>query len=347
MRASDIEQWRKADEVIRYMASQGVIADVIIFERNQVNRMSMPEAQRYLRYVIARYAAFPNVVWCLQNEWEYTQKPKAFWSEVGTTVSHEDPWARQGALKRGLSVHQQTRYDWEFPNEDWFSHIIVQLGVRNRGKAFRGGDEWNLPKDRRGTFRNGDDWGNFSILYNWKYNVPVVNDEYGYIGEPADETEPKGPDGKPTRYTREKHRRTMWAIYAGAGYGSAGDKNQFLDGRPYVSANWHDEIEWGDVKRLIDFYTSNGVRYWDMRPCNEAVTAGQRVYVETNRECQYVVYAAAGGTFSIQLAEGQYQAKRFDPRTGEFFELGRSGGGVRQFSMPDTHDWVVYLHSAR
>lgn len=341
----DLPMYQQLDEVVRYLADKDIIADLIFFQRNQVNAYTLEEAKRQLQYAIARYAAFPNVIWCLQNEWEYTKQPKPFWSALGQQASREDPWARRGEYVRGLSIHQQTRYDWQFFGENWYSHVIVQLGVRNRGKAHRGGDEWNLPKGKRERFPYGDDWGNFSIVFNHGRNVPVVNDEYGYIGEPADETE-TGPDGKAIRYTREKHRHTMWGIYAGGGYGSAGDKNEYADGKPYFSANWHDVPEWDDVKRLIGFFTGKKIEYWKMLPANDLAVGGERVYVLADPARQYVVYAAAGGKFSIRLPVGKFQARRFDPRTAEDLALFTvTGGRSVEFSMPDAQDWVVYLKS--
>ena len=345
----NLPHWRKLDEVVRYLASRGIIADIILFQREDVDRVSREQSERYLRYAIARYAAFPNVIWCLQNEWEYTKKPKELWNAMGELASREDPWARRGEYVRGLSVHQQTRYDFQLFGAKWFSHAIVQLGVRNRGKAHRGGDEWSLAgRDLKSVFRNGDDWGNFSILYNWGHNVPVVNDEYGYIGEPADETEPRGPGGGTVRYSRDKHRRTMWGIYVAGGYGSAGDKNEYDDGRPYVSANWHDEPEFDDIKRLVDFFTAKGFEYWKMAGHNELVKTGERVYVLAEPGRQYIVYAAAGGRFSIDLAAGGYEARRFDPRTGEDLALDRvSGPAIRSFSAPDNRDWVLHLRMVK
>lgn len=343
-----VDIFRKADETVRYLAGRGVIADLIVFEREHVDRLTQEQAERFVRYVAARYAAFPNVIFCLQNEWEYTKKPKEFWSAVGRAARAADPWAMRGVNPRGLSVHQQTRYDWQFFGEDWYSHATIQLGVRNRGKAHRGGDEWNLPRGQREVMPYGDDWGNFGIVYNWGRNVPVVNDEYGYIGEPLDETEGASKGGKAVRYTREKHRRTMWGIYVAGGYGSAGDKNDYQDGRPYFSANWHDTPEWGDVERLIRFYTTRGFEYWKMAADNARVKSGKRVYVSANPGKEYIVYAAAGGEFSIDLPGGNFDARRFDPRTGEDTPLQKvSGPGPVSFTMPEGEDWVAYLRKSQ
>jgi hypothetical protein len=42
---------------------------------------------------------------------------------------------------------------------------------------------------------------------------------------------------------------------------------------------------------------------------------------------QYVLYAV-GGKFSVKLAEGDYAARRYAPRTGEDVELGRVRGAA-------------------
>lgn len=341
----DVAAFQKLDEVVRYLASRQIVADFIVFTRAQSDAIGEEQGRRFLRYVIARYAAFPNVSWCLQNEWQYTQKPKEFWTALGRFAAAEDPWARRGQATRMLSVHQQTRYDWESFGETWFSHAIIQLGVRNRGKAHRGGDEWNLPRSSAGVFPHGDDWGNFGILYNYGRNLPVVNDEYGYIGEPRDETE-RRPGGGNVRYTREKHRRTMWGIYIGGGYGSAGNKNLYPGiGQPYKSANWHDEPEYGDIRRLIDFFTAKpGFEYWKMQPHNELVKSGERAYVLAEPTRQYIVYAAAGGKVTLELTGGPYRARRYDPRTGEDIPLPVSiSAGQLRFETPAGNDWVVYL----
>lgn len=154
----DLPLYQKVDEAIRYLAERNIIADLILFQRDRVNALSLEEASQHLKYMITRYAAYPNVIWCLQNEWEYTKQPKQYWSKLGELASRDDPWTRRGAYVRALSIHQQTRYDWQFFGENWYSHAIIQLGVRNQGKALRGGDEWNLPRGKRAVFPHGDDW---------------------------------------------------------------------------------------------------------------------------------------------------------------------------------------------
>jgi Protein of unknown function (DUF4038) len=255
--------WRRLDEVVRYLAEKEMLADLIVFWSNPDSYGTDEQNRRYASYAVARYAAFPNVIWCVANEWNYTKKPRELFNALGKLIKAEDAWAvdvRPGRAKyvRALSVHQQTRQDFQFFDQSWVSHAIVQLGVRNQGKTFRDGNEWeatNAAEEGR-TFRNGDERGNYSIVYNYGHKIPVVNDEYGYIGEPVGQSVRKDGSGKYPKFTREKHRYTAWGIAVGGGYGSAGDKNDYADGRPYNSTNWHDTAEYGDLKRLIDFFTT-------------------------------------------------------------------------------------------
>lgn len=337
--------WQKLDEVVRYMGSKGIIADLIIFWNSKELYGTEDQDHRYLRYVIARYAAFPNVIWCMTNEWNYTPKPIEYWNRIGSIAKGEDPYENQMGYLRLLSIHQQTRHDFQFFDQPWVSHAIVQLGVRNQGKTFRGGNEWDAKGAAEGgrTFRHGDEWGNFSIIYNWNHNMPVVNDEYGYIGEPEDQSVPKGPDGTYPRLTRDKHRQIMWGIAAASGYASAGDKNSYPDGSSYFSANWHEAPEYEDIKRLIDFWTTKGIEYWKMSPQNALVKSGTRIYVTAEPGRQYVVYLAVGGHCSLDVAPGTYNARRYNPRTGEDVALAEVEGGTYSLRLPDNHDWVVYL----
>ncbi len=65
-----------------------------------------------MRYVLARYGAYPNVIWCLVNEWNYSVLPQDYWNQMGRFVQAEDPWSQDVGRPRALSIHQQTRPDW-------------------------------------------------------------------------------------------------------------------------------------------------------------------------------------------------------------------------------------------
>lgn len=340
----DLRQWRALDDAIRFMAAHGVLADVILLPYNfEGSYGSAAQRERFLRAAVARYAAFPNVIWCVTNEWNYHKLPQEVFNQAGRLIRGEDPWSRLGSFLRALSIHQQTRPDWNFSGERWPSHAIVQVGVRNHGASTLVGDEWKARGGQVKVFRHGDEWGNHSIVRNWTGRHPVVNDEYGYIGEPEDETEPKRADDSATPLSREKHRHAMWGIAVGGGYGAAGDKTLRADGAPYFTARWHDTPEYGDIKQLASFFTTSGIEYWRMSPANALVKLGTRVYVLAEPGRQYVFYAAAGGAFEAELPAGNYGVARYDPRTGGRQDLPKAEGGRFLVRLPDEQDWAVVV----
>lgn len=346
---------QKLDEVIRYLHTKGMVADLILFRAFG----TVAQDERYARYLVARYAAFTNVMWCLVNEWNYTPKDIAYWNSMGQLIRSSDPWMFNGKLQRLLSVHQQTRIDFQFFDQNWLTHAITQYGVRN-GQNVQG-DEWSKEQNKA-KYEYGDQWGNKGIVYNLGHNIPVVNDEYGYIGEPEDRSASSGKTGTPPiPLTRKKHRQILWGIYTAGGYGSAGDKYQYYksgkrstekfdsstggnDGMPYFSANWHYPEEYKDIRNLVSFFTTKGLQYWKMAAHNEVITKGERVYVLSEPGKQYVLYAAEGGAFSLNLVPGFYRAWRYHPATGkEEKMLEVQGGRKQEFRLPPGEDGVIYL----
>ena len=343
--------WPALDSIVEYAYQREMIVDLMPFGYGADVYGTATQDERYLRYVLARYAAYPNVIWCLVNEWNYIHKDhgknKPYWNQLGQLVREEDPWMQNGAYLRALSIHQQTRVDFQFFNYDWPVHAIVQYGVRNGQGTVT--DEWdNTDPENQPNTPQADKWGNLSITYNLGHNMPVVNDEYGYIGEPRDKSAATSPDKETwPPFTREKHRQVSWGIALAGGYGSTGDKNQYEDGHPYFSANWHsDPPEYEDVKHLINFFTQQDIAYWKMHSDNALIKSGDRVYALAEPGQQYLFYAATGGQFEADIPKGNYQTHLYNPRTGEYQPHGASQGGLSVFSLPDTSDWVLYVQAS-
>jgi hypothetical protein len=60
---------------------------------------------------------------------------------------------------------------------------------------------------------------------------------------------------------------------------------------------------------------------------------------------RYVVYLRAGGSATLQLVSASYNARRFNPRTGQFTNLPDIKKSTKWTSpvMPDTEPWVLLL----
>jgi hypothetical protein len=310
------------------------VADLIVTNPYWDNREFGTDEQndRLVKYVVARYAGYTNVIWCLANEWDLSatgnqykgayRQNKADFDRMGNALSTNDPWRAQGDFLRPLSIHNNS-IGFEFFGSTWPTHAVIQYGG------------WNP------DYTNGDQWGNAGILHNLGHKMPVVNDEYGYIGQ----TNPKPPIR--VNMTRIRLRQAIWGIATAGGYGSAGDFRPTPNhmGNTELTGDWYDAPEeYGDLKRMIDFFTTNGIEYWNMSGQNGLLTTGERTYVLAEARRQYVIYAAVGGSFSIDLAAGSYNVRRYDPRTAAVTDLGVvGGGGPRSFTMPDANDWVVFL----
>jgi len=333
----DLSHFERLDEVVEQMQELEMVADFILFWNQESNYGTVEQDERFVRYVLARYAAYPNVIWCLSNEWNYTKKPREYWNEMGRLVQTGDPWLENGEYLRPLSIHHQTRIDFQYFDQEWPTTAIVQYGVRNgQGIVV---DEWSDVEANKAKYVHGDDWGWHSIMYNRGHNMPIINDEYGYFGEPKD----RSADNVPL--TRDKHRRILWGIYMAGGYAAAGDKYQYENppGRPYFAANWHEAEEYEDIQHLKTFFTAGDLDFYKMRPLPDAIMEGERVYMLGESGEQYVIYAAIGGRFTVELEDGEYHVIRYNPRTGQSQSYAKTKSGKQTFNVPTGEDWVLQI----
>jgi hypothetical protein len=251
----NVAHFRAADRVIAHMDARGVVADLMPFDSSDPFYGTDAQDERYLRYVLARYGAYPNVIWCLTNEYMAARvKSVDFWNRMGMLVRAADPFFARGAYLRPLSIHccgSNTGGDsrkFFFYDQPWPVHVILQESRRLPGDVMQQ-----------------------SIVANLGHRMPVVDDEFGYMGDALGAWGRQG-------YDPAEHRRALWAIYAAGGSASTGDKFEYADGRPYHSGFWHSRPEYGDLKRLADFFTTKGVAYWRMTS-HDALARGARVYV--------------------------------------------------------------------
>jgi len=328
----NIPYWRKLDEMIQYMCAKGMVADLIITNPYVDNRQFGTDQQndRFVQYVVSRYGAYTNVIWCVANEWVNSvlyrgghKQDKADFDRMGSLVRRHDPWIADGAFLRPLSIHNDS-IGFDFFGSTWPTYAIIQYGAGNP------------------DYTNGDQWGNAGIVHNLGHSMPVADDEYGYMGE----IYPTPPTIR-VNMTRTRLRGAIWGIVTAGGYGSAGDFRITPNGmgNAEITGDWNDAPEeYGDLKRTIDFFTTKHIKYWTMSSQNGLLTAGVRTYVLAEVGRQYVIYAAVGGAFSLNLAGGTYTASRFDPADGEEASLGTiTGGAARTLSLPTDHDYVVYM----
>jgi hypothetical protein len=350
--------FQKMDAVISYMGSLGMIADVILLREGKGRLdFSFDEITRYIQYAMARYASYPNVIWTLVNEWEYSDfsfGKEDYWNTVGNLVKKEDPWHSNNNLLRPLSIHQATYPYFRWTSSDWPVHAIVQYGVWNGAPG-----KWNLFNETNPRFSQGDQWGSFSILGNLPLGIPVVNDEFGYFGQTYTAK------GITVTIDRANLRRAMWAIYVSGGYGSMGDDSISLPwygklehwtkriiGRKskppkvWLTGDWNYLPVYEDVRNMVSFWLSKPIPYWEMTPSKQTVSRGERVYVSAMEGKEYVVYSAEAAPFELSLPLGPYTLEWFDPVTGAYqYDRITAGKNPIRFSPPFQEDAVLHLVS--
>jgi hypothetical protein len=134
---------------IQQLSAMGIQADVILFHPyDNWGFAKMDEAHNiaWLRYVVARLAAFSNVWWTMANEYDLLS-PRD-WDRLTQTVNSSDPY------KHPIGIHNlATWYDHSKP---WIDHVILQDGSSAAARS--------------------------AAIARKRYRKPVVVEEYGYEG---------------------------------------------------------------------------------------------------------------------------------------------------------------------
>ncbi len=145
--------FRHVEQRIGDLRELGIEADAILFhpyDRWGYATLDEDSDVRYLRYVIARLAAYRNVWWSLANEYDFMlrDKPLARWERFFALLREEDPYQHLRSIHNG-DVNKN--YDHTRPD---VTHVCIQ--------------DWDVKrvKEWRST-----------------YGKPIIDDELEYEGD--------------------------------------------------------------------------------------------------------------------------------------------------------------------
>lgn len=118
----DTAFFQHLDRRVKALCDLGIQADLILFHPyDHVGYGNLPAEinRRYLRYVVARYAAYRNVWWSIANEYDLVKtKTQPEWDDFFRIVQQSDPY---GHLR---SIHySKVMYDYSKP---WVTHLSLQ-----------------------------------------------------------------------------------------------------------------------------------------------------------------------------------------------------------------------------
>ncbi len=316
----DPEFFAHYESRIQDLAALGIEADIILFhpyDKWGFCGMDERHDDAYLKYVVARFAAFRNIWWTMANEFDVFPQAKN-WRHLGELVAKIDPYRHQ------LGIHQCCTAFYD-NSEPWISHAILQdLTAQRRTPAARD-DSW-LALDAR------------------KLGKPVVVDEYGYEGNDGQAWGNLGP-----REAVEAH----WALTMAGAYGSHGE-TYVTPGHLLWWAVGGELV--GDAPARLGFLKQimSEAPYTEMEPAPDVITNGTPLITAlAKRGSYYLIHFGQTkevadwniGFFGPATPSHPLPAKPFSPSiwkpvpTPEF----RIGEGTFRVNMIDTWNMKTYF----
>lgn len=146
--------FRHLEHCIERLGEMGIEADLILFhpyDRWGFSCMTPEQDELYLRYVIARFAAFRNVWWSLANEYDLIRdKSIADWERIAQVICENDPYHHLRSIHNCVAFYDHRR--------PWITHCSIQRQDLYKTAELTG--EWRA-----------------------QYGKPVVLDEIAYEGD--------------------------------------------------------------------------------------------------------------------------------------------------------------------
>lgn len=353
--------FRGLDELFRDLKVRGMNVELLLlnFYRRPFTDTNVwtPARERlWLRYVIARYAAFDNVfLWTLANEYETHPDGKyrldspgdVDWAKATARfIKANDPYGHLvtthpviSASRRGESPRAPFDPPWRigefFGDDDALDVLSQQTGAHGDGAAW----------DEKLQCWTGDSATLVaSVAADRRYRKPVLNTENGYEYLRGHSTEKK------QVHHTDKVRRTAWRIVCAGGYFASGfngtighsDVWNRIDAPNHYAFTVKDEGAASQLGALYDFFIV--LPFSRMQPFT-GVTGDAVALAEPGKV--YVVYLPHGGATTVDFnrASAPMAARWFNPRSGRFGEPMRitPTKNSHEFAAPDANDWALLV----
>ena len=331
------------DRVVRLAEALGVGFEVIMeawgFEFPFNNRaLFVPEWEElWLRYLIARYDAFNCVYfWTLMNEYEFY--PDGDWRH--NLVA--DRWAmRVGRRVKGLAAHGHVVSVHNGPRMPPFAQRFAADPGAIDAVMFQA---WGASDADRGWLAAGIEEEIRQSLAGWPGSALLA--EYGY------ERNPELPiTFPPFAYCDSSHnRRGAWR----GAFCALGVINGFENTWGPVMNLDRDQEGVSYLQNVRRFFTQV-VPFERLRPAPEIVLSGrfewghQPLALATEDRDLVAVYLPAGGAVTLDLPKRPYDARWYDPRTGDLCPGDVQDAGLCFIAPPGSDqqgrplDWVLVL----
>lgn len=355
--------FRKLDSLLLQMRDLGMNAELILLNFYRLpftdTRQWTPERERlWLRYLLARYAAFDNIfMWTISNEYEThpdgvyhldTVKDVNWVRQTARFIKANDPYLHLTTVHpvvssstSGSSPRSPFEHPWRiggfYGTEASLDVLSQQTGQGGKGIV------WN---DTLQCWQGDDPELSASILADRVYEKPVINTENGY------EFLRGYPTMRQQGHHTDKVRHSSWRIACAGGYFAAGFSGTIghsdiwnrIDSPNHYTFSLKDEGAGAQLGYLYRFFTA--LPFQKMQPYNGITGNAIALSAAGNL---FVIYMPQGGTTTLNRTDtGKLRGRWFNPRTGKFDKSISVPENKRSsFTAPDNNDWVLLLKKCR
>ena len=304
----NIPYWQKWERMLRFARERDMIISVVldIPTHHAQAPADSPEERRYFRYAVSRLSAFSNITYDLGDDLD-SFRDENWAHETGTLIESWDPYKHLATSHPVNPVHQDRA-------SVWFGFTSIQEWSRRQHAL--------MLEQRQIQLKTGR-------------IIPQTNEEYGYEDHYPRWAPPPPGD------SAETLRHTAWEIAMAGAYGTTGEScrrgtNIWPDtGGGWINGRGDDSMVMLDgYAHMVDFFTS--FEWWKTEPHDELVNHG--AYCLARPGEIYAVYLPNGGTVSIQLEPGSYEAKWFNAYTGDAAPLPVVQGPT--WTSPEAPGWL-------
>jgi hypothetical protein len=156
----NVQFFRNFEQKLAALMELGIEADVILFHpydfgKWNFDKMESKENVMYLRYLLARIAAYRNVWWSMANEYDIMGKPDEEWDLYFKTIQTYDPYRHLCSIHNGMG--------WYDHSKPWITHLSIQTPYLQDIQDWR--EQYNKPVIIDECVYEGNiptDWGNLT-----------------------------------------------------------------------------------------------------------------------------------------------------------------------------------------
>ena len=329
----NIPYWQKYERMLRFARDRDMIISVIqdISTHHAQPTAYSDDERRYLRYMVARLAAFSNITYDLGDDMDSFRDEK--WVHAtGTLIESWDPY-------KHLATSHPVRREHQDRASEWFGFTSIQNWSRKQHAL--------MLQEREIQKRTGR-------------IIPQTNEEYGY-----EDHYPHWAPAPPLD-SAETLRQVAWDIAMAGAYGTAGEScRRGTNIWPNTGGGWINGrgddtmVMLKGYEHMVDFFTS--FEWWKIDPHDELVSKpayclakpGEiyAVYIPLRPNCvnvEHFGYAEECGDITIRLDPGIYNARWFSAATGDWVPLAPVQGPVWKIpNPPGWLDWALLLQKAK